>query len=267
MRAKDITSERNATFRMFLALGRAGGIRKHRAAILSGPKQVKDVMKTFPDKCAGILFSDGRSSGLNVFPEQLPLYRLSRPLFRQIDRFETGPPLLLIRAEPLPAWEGRALPPGCTLCIPFQDPANVGALIRTAAAFGVSAVVLLKEACHPFLPKVLRASGGNIFNVPLFNGPALDELAVPDAPLIGLSAEGTNIHAYEFPAKFCLVPGLEGRGLPGHLKQAVTLSIPMVENVESLNAALATGVALYEWRRGKQNPVGHWREKSNPITE
>ena len=250
MRVKDISSERNAAFRMFLSLAGARGIRKHGAAILSGPKQVKDVMKAFPDKCAGILFSEGRPSGLDVMPDQLPLFRLSRPLFRRIDWFETGPPLLLIRAEPLLSWEGGGLPPGCTLCIPFQDPANVGALIRTAAAFGVASVVLLKEACHPFLPKALRASGGHIFNVPLFRGPALAELAVSDAPLIGLSAAGTRIHDYEFPEKFCLVPGLEGLGLPAHLKQSDTLSIPMAENVDSLNAALAAGIALYEWRRG-----------------
>jgi tRNA G18 (ribose-2'-O)-methylase SpoU len=134
------------------------------------------------------------------------------------------------------------------LCIPFQDPANVGAVIRSAAAFGVSKVVMLKEAAHPFHPKSVRVAGSNIFRVPLFEGPSLHRLKISDVPVVALSPKGEDVKNHIFPRSFWLVPGLEGFGLADHLKKVEVLSIPMERGVESLNAALATGIVLYLWR-------------------
>ena len=67
-------------------------------------------------------------------------------------------------------------------------------------------------------------------------------------PLIALSPEGQDVGQYAFPSTFGLLPGLEGPGLPANLRSLVTLSVPMQPGVESLNAALATGIVLYSWR-------------------
>jgi tRNA G18 (ribose-2'-O)-methylase SpoU len=246
----EITSERNRTFRVLLSLAKARGIRKHGQAILSGPKQVREVLADFPSECEGIIGSDGGDFDAGEGFETLPRYRVAPPLFRQLDAFSAGPPLLLIRAGPHAQWDMAGRSQGCTLCVPFQDPANVGAVIRSAAAFGAARVVVLKEAAHPFLPKSLRAAGSNILRVPLLSGPGLDRLSDCDTPLIALSPEGRDIDEFLFPPSFCLVPGQEGMGLPDDLHPSAVLSVPMEENVESLNAALATGIALYAWRRG-----------------
>ena len=78
---------------------------------------------------------------------------------------------------------------------------------------------------------------------------SLNSLNASGFPLITLSTKGRDISSYRFPSAFCLVPGLEGPGLPHHLRDALSLTIPMYYGVESLNAALATGIALYIWRR------------------
>jgi len=248
MKVKEITSADNPEFKIFLKLTGARGIKKHGLALLSRPKQVREVLKDFPDQCAAIILSDLKEASLEFCTEDISIYHLSSNLFRQVDLFDTGQPILLVRVPRFTRWHDEVREKGCTLCIPFQDPSNVGAVIRSAAAFGVSRIVMLKEAAHPFLPKSVRVAGSALFRITLFQGPSLDELKVSDGPVVTLSQDGRDIGGYRFPETFCLIPGLEGPGLPAHLRATTSLTIPMESGVESINAVLATGIALYLWR-------------------
>ena len=248
MKLKDIDSPRNPTFRKFLKILKGEGIKKHGLAFLSGPKQVGEVFKDLPDLCVGIVVSKKHDVPKEAMPDQITVYRLGTDLFREIDAHGTKQPILLIRVDPLPEWVDKHWPSGCTLFVPFQDPSNVGAVIRSAAAFGVSRAVMLREAAHPFHHKSIRAAGSSILRVPLFEGPSIKELEKTRVPLITLSAKGKNIARYKFPNTFGLLPGLEGPGLPETLRNATPLAIPMEPGIESINAALATGIALYLWR-------------------
>jgi tRNA G18 (ribose-2'-O)-methylase SpoU len=248
MKLKKITSPNNTTFKTFQKLMRTRGIKKYGMALLSGPKQVREVLLEFQNRCAGIIFSDQADLPFEPTAKDIPSYQLSSNLFREIDLYGTGKPILLVRVEPFLQWDKGTEQAGCTLCVPFQDPVNVGAVIRSAAAFGVSKVVMLKEAAHPFHPKSIRAAGSNIFRVPIFEGPSLHRLKASKVPVIALSPKGENARNQIFPASFWLVPGLEGVGLPDHLMQGTVVSIPMEQGVESLNAALAAGIVLYLWR-------------------
>jgi 16S rRNA (guanine527-N7)-methyltransferase len=136
--------------------------------------------------------------------------------------------------------------------VPFQDPENVGALIRSAAAFGVARVVLLREAAHPLHPRASRAAGTALFQVPLQFGPSLDELQVKQAPLIALDTSGPEVSESLFPDTFGLVAGMEGPGLPTLLKGGDRRRIAIEPQVESLNASTAAAIALYVWARGRR---------------
>ena len=250
MKTIEISSQSNDTFSTFLKLTKVRGIKKHRMALLSGRRQTEEVLKEFPDSCSGVVFSEDQSPPSAAETGNIPCYSLSRELFRQLDLFGTDHPVLIVKFRIFPLFPDAEGSPGCTLCIPFQDPANVGSMIRTAAGLGVSRVVLLKEAAHPFHPKSVRVAGSNIFRVPIFEGPPLKQLATSGAPLITLSPRGEDIAGYQFPSSFCLVPGLEGPGIPASLERATALAIPMKNGVESLNAAMATGIVLYLWQRG-----------------
>jgi tRNA G18 (ribose-2'-O)-methylase SpoU len=135
--------------------------------------------------------------------------------------------------------------------IPFQNPENVGAAVRSAAAFGASQVILLAESAHPFHPKALRASGGSALRLQLRQGPALDQLPA-NLPIIALSPGGDDIRQATFPSSFGLLTGMEGRGLPDDWRRRA-VGIPISPAVESLNAAAAVAVALYEWKRNTLN--------------
>ena len=261
MKIIDISSPNSSTFKRFLKIRTARGIRKHRMALLSGPKQTEEVLREFPDRCAGVILTADHALPPVAETVRILGYRLSRELFREVDLFDTGQPVLIVSVEVFPPFVKEERFPGCTLCIPFQDPANVGSVIRAAAAFGVSRVVILREAAHPFHPKALRAAGSNVFRVPLFEGPPLKHLAISGAPMITLSLDGENVSEYRFPPSFCLIPGLEGPGIPKRLSRAAALAVPMKKGVESLNAAMATGIVLYVWQRGLDHEVNieNWR--------
>src|SRR5262249_3362855 len=157
----------------------------------------------------------------------------------------TKSPLLLVSVPPIPAWSDETpWPRGCTLFVPFQDPENVGAVIRSAAAFGAARIVLLREAAHPFHPRAGRAAGSALFQLPFYHGPSLAELRVENVPLIALDTTGTELFDAPFPDTFALVVGVEGPGLPDHLRKGELRRIAMKPDVESLNAATAAAIAL-----------------------
>jgi 16S rRNA (guanine527-N7)-methyltransferase len=131
--------------------------------------------------------------------------------------------------------------------VPFQDPENVGAVIRSAAAFGAARVVLLREAANPFLPRASRAAGPALFQARLEAGPPLAELRVDHAPLLALDLTGSELEESPFPPSFGLVLGTEGRGLPESLPGCERRRIPIAADVDSLNAAAAAAIALYAW--------------------
>ncbi len=243
-----IESEQNDTFRELKKLLSGRGIKKQEKAIVSGAKQVKEVLDTFPDRCKAWLSDDTQAPPPDEAPADLAWYQLAPALFKTLDVNGTNSPLLLVQTPGPGKWQPQdGFPGGCTLLIPFQDPENVGAVIRSAVAFGVRRMILLAECAHPFHPKAIRASGGAVFHARLFQGPAITGLT-DDLPLVCLSGEGTDISQYAFPETFGLLCGIEGPGLPArHRKRAV--AIPISGAVESLNAATAAGIALYLWSR------------------
>ncbi|WP_237722503.1 16S rRNA (guanine(527)-N(7))-methyltransferase RsmG [Singulisphaera acidiphila] len=247
VRGVSITSESNPTFKLCRDLLGGRGIRKQGRALLSGARPIAEVLERFRGQAEGWLTD---SQGAPPPTADLPWYRLADPLFRVLDASGTHAPLLLVRLPEIPEWSDEApWPAGCTLFVPFQDPENVGAVIRSAAAFGVARVVLLREAAHPFHPKAARAAGPALFQVPLLEGPSIQDLTSDRVPLVALATDGPELGAAPFPESFGLVPGVEGPGLPSHFREGERRRIAMAPGVESLNAATATAVALYAWRQ------------------
>ncbi len=247
---RDVSSETNPTYKLCCDILTGRGIRKHGQAIVAGARQVAEVLERFPERVDAWL-TDTRGA-LPPPVAGLTWIRLADALFKAIDTSGTRAPLLLVKVTEMPVWrDEEAWPEGCTLFVPFQDPENVGAVLRSAAAFGVSRVVLLREAAHPFHPKSARAAGPALFQVPLLQGPSLSELSTREVPLIALATDGPTIGEEAFPERFGMVPGLEGPGLPDHLRSGPRRRIPIAPGVESLNAATATAVALYVWSQAR----------------
>jgi len=245
-----IESENNETFRYLKKLLTSRGIRKQLQALVFGQKQVSEALERLPEKCVAWISPADRNPPPDGSPPQLMWYQLAPSLYDRLDIFGTSYPMVLVRIEEIPRWSpSENLPEGCTLFVPFQDPENVGAVIRSAVAFDAAAIILLAEAANPYHPKSVRASGGSVFRASLLEGPSIRDLP-QDLPIVPLSKEGKRISDFKFPTKFGLLPGIEGPGLPDGFRKAA-ISIPISSQVESLNAVVATAIALFEWAQGK----------------
>lgn len=247
-RTQAITSESNTQFKSLKKLLASRGIKKAGQGLMSGGQPIAEMIRRFPERCRAWVTRQDQHPPSPAAPDQMVWLQLSPPLFDQLDIFGTRGPLLVIQVPPMEMWRSEAgLPEGCSVLVPFQDPENIGAVIRSAAAFGVDQVILLAESAHPYHPKALRASGGIVPLVRLFQGPALGEMP-GDLPIVALSADGRPLERVGFPATFGLLAGLEGQGLPDPWR-ARAVRIPIDPDVESLNAAVSVGIVLYEWKR------------------
>jgi RNA methyltransferase, TrmH family len=134
-----------------------------------------------------------------------------------------------------------------------QDPGNVGTILRTAAAFGVSATVALPGTVDLWNAKVVRSAMGSHFVHPTFSC-TVDSLAAflteHGIPLWGADAAGTPLPDLEVPPQWALAVGNEGAGLSPAVQSRVdgTVALPISSAVESLNVAVATGILLYTLR-------------------
>jgi len=175
-------------------------------------------------------------------------------------------PLGILAAVAQPRWDLSAILARPRLlglygeCI--QDPANVGAIIRTAGAFGLDAVWLTKDSADVFNPKVVRATAGMVLRVPTFT---LQDTAVFEehacsllAAQIGHKASRAIHEITELPSRAILAFGNESRGLSqATLKQAaVRFNIPIAQGVESLNVAASAAIAAFYFRGLAGNTMG-----------
>ena len=141
----------------------------------------------------------------------------------------------------------------------LRDPGNVGAMIRSADALGAAAVILSGSCVDPYEPKVVRATAGSLFHLPVVEADWRQIAAWASDNNISLVATDLDapheLGKAQLPARVGIIIGNEARGLPEEVLQDVALRIriPMGGRAESLNAAVAAGIVLYEAARSSSS--------------
>jgi len=147
----------------------------------------------------------------------------------------------------------------------LQDPGNLGTILRSSEAFGSAGAILGEGTVSPFNSKVVRASAGSVFRLPIIHGhgkskpgkleEVCDKLRAQAVRLIATSShKGTPLDQADLKSPAAIFFGNEGSGLPRDLmaKMDESIAIPHTPQVESLNAGVAASIVLYEAARQRK---------------
>ncbi len=215
--------------------------------MVEGRKMVAECQKS-PLEIERVFVAENYEGELS-FPEEL-IVRVSAELFRFLADEKT-PQGVLCRVR-IPQTELTPPTGKCLLLDGVADPANVGAILRTANAAGYEEVYLTDDCADPFSPKSVRASMSGVFFTKIHRGGREELLSLFEGyPIIVADMGGQNAFDFTPPKEFALVIGNEGNGVSRAVRERAThtVSIPMRATQESLNAAVSAGILMYLMNR------------------
>lgn len=226
---------------------------------LEGPNLIREALKAGLTPSVvfytGVYFeSEGKKwlSGLNPSVKQ---FELTLPLFKKISDTET--PQAVAAILPFNPEKSMKIPAGLMQLVlvldKIQDPGNMGTIIRTAAAAGVDVIYYTSGSVDPYSQKVLRATAGTIFSLPieLIREPLTLIRNLKRQKMQLVAADAHSDQAYwsaDYRQPTVLIIGNEAAGISPELIEETdfSIAIPLAENIDSLNASIAAGVILYE---------------------
>src|SRR5215472_6572952 len=285
LRSEVIQSRDNKWLKAFRAALRGGGPDPDEPIGVEGPKLVEEAFCAGLDAAALLVSAAGESELLRILyaagqtEKGIPRSRILRTtdkLFASVAGTETpqGVAALFRRHEwrfedllhgaPSRDGELRGDAPLVIVLAGVQDPGNVGTIMRSAEAFGATGAIAARGTADPWSPKAVRASAGSALRLPLLRGMAapvlLAQLKMHEVQIVAASLRAKREAANRVEAhgilrgRAAIFIGNEGAGLAPEIERAADarMAIPMSETVESLNAAVAASLLLYEAARQRR---------------
>ena len=216
-----------------------------------GPKLLAEAVKSGAELTAVI----GNGKAEYTLPQDVREVEVPNDLFQSLCDTKTPQGVLFLCRTP-DLTPPQRLPGSRYLVLDgLQDPGNVGTIWRTADALGADGLLLVNGCADPFSPKTVRATMGACFRLPVYEVdaetlPAL--LEASDLPLYATALREDTVDVRDADlSRAAVVIGSEGRGISQRMLELSqkTLKIPMRERCESLNAAVAATVVLWEMAR------------------
>jgi RNA methyltransferase, TrmH family len=199
---------------------------------------------------------DGEIAGLLKRMTDVPLAQLDDKLFAELSELKTPTGVLALIDIPhcdMPVSQSSF----ALLLEDIQDPGNLGSMLRSAAAAGCDAVFLSPACADAWSPKVLRAAMGGHFALRIYERQDLSGVTTAfPGTLLAASLQATrSLYDCDLRGNVAFLVGNEGAGLSADLLDLATpVTIPMPGKVDSLNAAAATAICLFEAARQRAAP-------------
>jgi len=217
--------------------------------VVEGEKQVFEIPKNY--KIEYIILTEKYK---NCNFEQIKVYTVTETVFKKISDTKTPQGILAVVKKPKYDIEEITKNKGIFIILDcLQDPGNLGNIIRTASAYNCKGIFISKNSVDVFSPKVVRSSMGTIFNVPVVQETnILDLLKILKQKSIKTYALALQTENFLSQTKFenniAFIIGNESNGISDEVLNNADkiLKIEMLSTVQSLNAAIASSIAIYE---------------------
>ena len=254
-----LKSTQNEKFKYFKSLNSKKDRIKNSQYIVEGIKSVQDAISAQENICY-IIVSESFYSDISFpYPLDVDIYIITDSMLSTISTTKNPQgiiAILKIKTEELVL--DINIP--YIYCDRIQDPGNLGTIIRTADAAGFGGIILSPDCVDLYNPKTVRASMGSFFHIKKFEMITIKELAnfKNDGFMIYTSTLSDNTIEYtdsDMTKPFILVVGNEANGVCADIIEIsdVTIKIPIDGRAESLNAAVASSIMMYECRRQRHN--------------
>lgn len=257
-----ITSVSNAQVKKIIQLNQKTKARREQGLFVAeGKKMFLEAPQDWVEK---VYVSETVSKDVSLMEkvEKLTYEVVSDPVFRQMSDTQTPQGILTLLRSPSYTLEEvlQGERPLLVILEDLQDPGNVGTILRTGEGAGISGVILTKHTADILSPKVIRSTMGSIYRIPFFRTEDVvclkGELKQRGIRTFAAHLEGRNFYDREsYLQGSAFLIGNEGNGLKAATAAGadVLIRIPMEGRVESLNAAMAAGILLYEASRQRRN--------------
>lgn len=244
---------------------RSGELLAEGEVLLETPKLVEEALASGAS-LSRVLLRQGASPQARSLLRKLPpatlVYETDARRFDALGTVEHSQGILALAAAP--RWRTEDLfpagpPPLILVLAGLQDPGNLGAILRTAEAFGATGILIARGTVSPYNAKAMRASAGTLFRLPIVRNLTAAEVVAllrrKRVPLfVSAVAGGKTFSKADLAGPAAIVLGSEGAGVPPEWATAgELLTIPMAAQVESLNVAVAAAVILYEVARQRSS--------------
>lgn len=250
-----ITSRDNKIFKLASRLKSARGRNEEKLFLIEGERSVRDAYDKGADFYSVILSENAPLQ----FKADCPIYTFAPKLFGEIAETVTPQGIIGIcrmrkcTVEDVIAENSNLV----ILCEALQDPGNIGTIIRTAHAAFSGGVILTKGCCDLYNPKIVRATMSGMFSVPVVQGVSVKETVEAfskngySVVAGALTDNSIDLYDINLKGKHLIIIGNEGNGVT---KETLSMcdkvvKIPMHPDAESLNAAVAGSVMMYEHYR------------------
>lgn len=184
-----------------------------------------------------------------VFPLDVPTTYVSKEVLKKISSLDTPSKVMAVVKK---REYDNVLGEKILILDKIQDPGNLGTIIRSAVAFDIDTIVCSKDTVDVYNPKVVRASQGMMFHIPIIVKEPVNfihELKNKDYKIVGTKVtNGHDVRTSSIYSHFALVIGNEGQGISKNIDELCDeyLYIKMNGNCESLNASVAASILMYE---------------------
>lgn len=268
MSIRIVQSKQNARLKdLRRALANPGRL-EQRLAGIEGPNLLTEALHAkLRIRTVFVAQDSERSLGGLDLPADVEVLAIPRELLDSALATETPQPLAALVETPEWTWahvlgDRGGSAPLIVVLAGIQDPGNLGTIIRSAEAFGAAGVVCLPGTVNAWNPKAVRASAGSVFRLPVLSvgeEEMLEQLRDARVRVLATTAGGAQpADLTDLAEPVALVIGNEGNGVPMDLaaKAHGAITIPCPGPVESLNAAVAASVLLYEAARQRSAQNG-----------